>query len=153
MGNWLRRQTCGRVCGAKLVGTSNVGRGSHRPSVQPCVVCGKSFEASGHVRATCSEECRIKLFKAKRTQNSTFRNPYTVLPGGGYNPNGVQRSNESRYHGVIWHRETEAWVAVVFRGRHATMLGPFERDDEAAHAYDEEARRRYGASATLNFGE
>jgi AP2 domain. len=61
------------------------------------------------------------------------------------------RPSASRYKGVGWWRRDSCWrVKIGHGGRH---VGYFANEDDAAHAYDAEAIRTYGAFAWLNFPE
>lgn len=61
----------------------------------------------------------------------------------------------SQYKGVSWNSACSKWVAVLWdrelkRARH---IGSFEKEVDAARAYDKEALRMLGNEAGLNFRE
>lgn len=56
----------------------------------------------------------------------------------------------SRFRGVSFRQQTQLWIAQVYwRGRRY-FLGSFEREVDAAAAYNQHARRIIGALAVLN---
>lgn len=57
----------------------------------------------------------------------------------------------SRYKGVFWHRERRIWMAYIKIHGRSTYLGSFQREEDAAIAYDQAARDRFGEFARLNF--
>jgi hypothetical protein len=79
------------------------------------------------------------------------------------NATNVTRSkNQSRggYKGVSWHPKAGKWQASICSGeprpngkRKQIYLGLFEDPEEAARAYDAEARLHFGEFAALNFPE
>jgi hypothetical protein len=62
-----------------------------------------------------------------------------------------QSNNTSGYKGVYFHKQTKRWNAKIGK-RPSKSLGLFVVKEEAARAYDEEAKNRYGEFANLNFG-
>lgn len=58
-------------------------------------------------------------------------------------------NNTSGYKGV--RKSGEKWRAEISLNKKMIYLGTFPTREEAAHAYDEAARRLYGEFATLNF--
>jgi hypothetical protein len=58
----------------------------------------------------------------------------------------------SRYKGVCWDKRRELWVAQIVRDKKHRHIGRFERETDAARAYDEAARELFGEKyAWLNF--
>jgi hypothetical protein len=66
--------------------------------------------------------------------------------------NGKKRSNNSSgYKGVSWHKHHKKWYAKInINGKH-TPLGYFSNPEDAAHAYDEAAKKYHGEFARTNF--
>src|SRR5260370_31810249 len=65
-----------------------------------------------------------------------------------------RRANKSGYRGVYKNNKS-GWQAKICFGpqsnKRKIMLGTFETQEEAAHAYDDAAREYHGARAVLNF--
>ena len=59
----------------------------------------------------------------------------------------------SIYKGVAWFTRDECWRAYIVMDAKQIHLGYFATEVEAAEAYDESARRLFGAFAKLNFTE
>jgi len=55
----------------------------------------------------------------------------------------------SKYKGVVWSKQIKRWT-VKIQGKH---IGTFLNEEDAACAYDGEARRVFGDYAILNFPE
>ncbi len=68
---------------------------------------------------------------------------------------GKQANNTSGYKGVVWNKKLNKWVAQI--GAKAVKktihLGVFLNKEDAAHAYDEAAKKLHGKFARLNFKE
>jgi len=54
----------------------------------------------------------------------------------------------SRFKGVCWHNGAGKWMARVG----GEYLGVFDKEEDAARRYDEEAQSMYGEYSKLNFG-
>jgi len=54
----------------------------------------------------------------------------------------------SRFLGVYWNGKCRKWAAQIRRDKHATHLGLFESETEAARAYAEAARNQTGLAPT-----
>lgn len=65
--------------------------------------------------------------------------------------NCARKGGSSRFRGITWDRKRGKWAAYVGDRRRTVALGRFEREEDAARAYDAAARRLYGAFARLNF--
>ncbi len=63
--------------------------------------------------------------------------------------NSVKRSKRNPYKGVDF--DHGRWVAQITVDSVASRLGRFATPEEAARAYDDAARRRFGVFARLNF--
>ena len=59
---------------------------------------------------------------------------------------GIQSNNTSGYKGVRWHGGNQKWMAQI----KSTVIGYFDRKEEAALAYNKEAVKMYGLGAFLN---
>lgn len=59
--------------------------------------------------------------------------------------------NTSGYKGVSWHRESQKWRALIKVGDVWLSLGLHTTVEGAARAYDDAARKHFGAYARLNF--
>lgn len=57
----------------------------------------------------------------------------------------------SRYKGVFWDRWRSCWSAKITVNRQASSLGRYEREEDAALAYDIAAREAFGEYALTNF--
>jgi hypothetical protein len=57
----------------------------------------------------------------------------------------------SKYRGVYWDTRGQLWSARLHIADRARQLGRFEREEDAARAYDYAAWRAHGTSAILNF--
>lgn len=60
-------------------------------------------------------------------------------------------SATSPYKGVTCHGRKGWWKAVISVDGKSHLIGVFERPEQAAHAYDEAARKYHGEFASLNF--
>jgi len=56
----------------------------------------------------------------------------------------------SRYKGVSWYKRRNRWHATIQINRKTKDLGYFEKEEDAAHAYDEAAKEAVGEFARLN---
>ena len=62
-------------------------------------------------------------------------------------------SSNSKYKGVYWKKHIKKWVAQIGVNRKVIHLGCFEKEIDAAKAYDQAARIYHGEFAALNFPE
>ena len=56
----------------------------------------------------------------------------------------------SRYKGVYWRKDVNKWRAQITLDRKRVSLGFYEKEDDAALAYNAAAVQNYGDSACLN---
>lgn len=56
----------------------------------------------------------------------------------------------SRWKGVYWNRREGKWIAEIMHDGHRFFLGQFTSEIDAAAAYDEAAKDRFGEFACLN---
>lgn len=61
------------------------------------------------------------------------------------------RPTTSRYKGVMWVARESAWVAHITVSGQRAYLGRFSDESAAARAYDDAARKHFGAFARVNF--
>jgi hypothetical protein len=81
---------------------------------------------------------RSNLREATQGQNSTNRSkPVSGL--------------SSRYKGVTWDKQWECWKARVTHNNIVYHCGNFEKEEDAARAYDDKARAVQGPFARTNF--
>jgi len=64
---------------------------------------------------------------------------------------GIGKLNTSGYRGVIWNKDTQRWRCSIFIDKKRKYLGFFDEAEEAARAFDEEAKKHHGDFANLNF--
>jgi hypothetical protein len=61
------------------------------------------------------------------------------------------QGSSSKYKGVDWYRKTQKWRAQIRQNNRGFHIGYFFFEEDAARAYDEQARLRFGEFARLNF--
>lgn len=92
-----------------------------------------------HINGNTLDNRRKNLRICTRAQNNTNTR--------------VRKDNTSGFRGVTWHTYTRKWEAQInINGKH-THLGLFKTPEEAALAYDQEAKKHHGEFARLNFPE
>jgi hypothetical protein len=52
---------------------------------------------------------------------------------------------------VCWHKGGRKWCASISVGKRSKYLGLYEREEDAAEAYDRAARTLFGPHAYFNF--
>jgi hypothetical protein len=111
-----------------------------------------------------SERLHRRIMKAKRgedvdhqdhnglnCQKENMRRCVRRLNNG--NQQKTQRKTSSRYKGVYWYGRVNRWGACIGYEGKTIYLGSFEKDVDAALAYDKKAIELFGEFACLNFPE
>lgn len=62
-----------------------------------------------------------------------------------------KKNNQTGYKGIFLIKETGMWVAEIVVNGVRHRLGRYRSSEEAAHVYDDAARRLHGDFAALNF--
>ncbi len=62
-------------------------------------------------------------------------------------------NSSSKYKGVFWNKANKYWSATIHKGDMRMYLGGFEKEIDAARAYDKKAAELFGEFAYLNFPE
>jgi hypothetical protein len=78
--------------------------------------------------------------------------PKIVLPPNQKNIN-KNTGYSSKFRGVCYHKLTQKWQASILQNSKNKYLGQYTTEEEAAKAYDKEAKTIYGISAIVNFPE
>lgn len=85
-------------------------------------------------------------------RNNTTANLRIATPtqsvGNTCKPRGAK---SSRFKGVYWKNSKQRWIARMEVDGRDRQIGQFVLETDAAHAYDEAARQRWGAFACVNF--
>lgn len=63
---------------------------------------------------------------------------------------GAKSGASSRHKGVYWDADRSKWVAQIKSARKVTYLGSFDRESDAANAYDAAALKMQGEFGVLN---
>lgn len=63
----------------------------------------------------------------------------------------ARRKYSSRFKGVSYFAQAGVWRAAICKANEQHHLGQFATEADAAHAYDDAARRLFGEFAVLNF--
>ena len=61
-----------------------------------------------------------------------------------------RRGSSSKYKGVSYHKRDNKWIAQIRRNKKLCYLGMFEKEAEAARAYNRAAKEYFGEFAKLN---
>lgn len=88
-------------------------------------------------------DCRRANLVVSTPEQSTRRG-YKILQRSG-------RPTSSRFKGVCWHEREGRWQAQIRIDDVPRRLGMFDDEEDAAIAYDEAARKIWGAEARVNF--
>ena len=59
--------------------------------------------------------------------------------------------SKNKYKSIYWHKLKRKWQATISVNRKKHHLGYFEKEAEAAKAYDKAAREYFGEFANMNF--
>lgn len=92
-----------------------------------------------HINRNGLDNRRCNLRICTQSQNTANQRP--------------QRNSSSKYKGVSWHKAAKKWQAYIKKNNTDCYLGLFEKEKDAALAYDIEARKLLGKFARLNFSK
>lgn len=97
------------------------------------------FEFVDHINLNKLDNTRQNLRVVNRSQNGANRN--------------ILSNNKSGFKGVSFHKKTGKWQADIASGilHQKQYIGLFNTPEEAAKAYDIEAKKKYGEFAKLNY--
>lgn len=99
--------------------------------------CKKRQEEGDHKNHNTLDNRRKNLRKCTRAQNGrNIKMPCT---------------NTSGYKGVFRDKRRKIWFTQIGVNNTSKYVGTFHRPEDAAHAYDEAAKKYYGEFAHLNF--
>jgi len=62
----------------------------------------------------------------------------------------AKKGGASKYKGVVWHKLSNKWAAQIFCNGSNLYLGTFEKETDAALAYNAKAKELFGEFAYLN---
>lgn len=92
-------------------------------------------ELPDHIYGNPLNNCRYNLRVVTASQNAINT--------------GLRSSNKSGYKGVVWHKATQKWVAVIGINNKHIHLGCFKTPEEAYAAYCAAALKYHGEFANL----
>lgn len=91
-----------------------------------------------HINHNGLDNRRSNLREATPSENGLNKRP--TVPGG-----------RSKYKGVFWDKDNQQWAACITKNCKIEIVGLFTTEEEAAMAYDLEAKSFWGELADLNF--
>ena len=87
--------------------------------------------------------------------NDRSDNRIENLRWASYNENQFNRKKRewtsSSYKGVSWYKNNNKWRVQIMINGQKKHIGYFDDEEDAAMAYDDAARKRFGEYAKLNF--
>jgi len=114
------------------------GSGSNKVYMHRLLLGARGGQLVDHINHDCLDNRRINLRICTTAQN-------------GANRRKQREATSSRYKGVSWQRQAGKWrVRIKTNGKYH-LLGRFDDEEEAAHAYDRAAREHFGEYALPNF--
>jgi hypothetical protein len=93
-----------------------------------------------HINHNTFDNRKANLRPATQTQNNRNRRKFSG-------------PSKSKYKGVYWKKHIKKWVAQIGVDKKVIHLGCFEKEKDAARAYDQAAKKYHGEFASLNFKE
>ena len=91
-----------------------------------------------HINHNTFDNRKANLRTATQTQNNRNRRKFAV-------------PTKSKYKGVYWKPRIKKWVAQIGVDKKVIHLGCFEKEKDAARAYDQAAKKYHKEFASLNF--
>jgi len=112
--------------------------------VHRIIYCLKTKQDPGlnYIDHQSNKQNNLKIRQATPGQNQANRNKIATY---------ANKKVSSQYKGVTWDKNRNKWMAAVMQKGVRYNLGRFEREEEAAHAYDKKAKELWGDYANINF--
>lgn len=109
-------------------------------------VCGQQMQVKLH-RLIMNAAEGVLIDHRDRDQANNTRQNLRPCSSGQNHANCCKRTKgSSRYKGVSWHKRLQKWRAIIA----GKQIGLFDNEDEAAQAYNEAAKEKWGEFALLN---
>lgn len=89
-----------------------------------------------HIDMDTLNNQRINLRNATSSENGMNRKSY--------------KGSSSAFKGVYWHGQSGKWAAQIVVNKKPVSLGTFDKETDAANAYDLAAKKAFGQFARLN---
>ena len=99
--------------------------------------CDDRSKVVHHVNGNRLDNCRHNLEIVSATANAHQKKEKST-------------NTSSKYFGVAYHKPTKKWMARIKKEGVQHYLGVYEKEEDAANAYNEKALELYGHSANLN---
>ena len=135
----------GMLAGWVQEATGTMQQGGNQTSPSPHVV---KSEVEG--AKACKDA--VEMPKGKRRKRSSSEGPKLIEPKSANVLRRFSRTGySSKYRGVTWNKGDSKWLAKISVKGKTKYLGIFNEEEDAARAFDAEARRVRGAKASVNF--
>jgi hypothetical protein len=103
------------------------------------IMDAKKGQAIDHINGNGLDNRRCNLRFATQGQNLSNISKY-------------KQGATSQYKGVFWHKKANKWQASISFNNKSIYLGLFDKEIDAAKAYDTKAKELFGEYARINFG-